>query len=72
MPKKIKQPKPKKGKTFTGYAPFNWGICYGRVFPTQRDARNFCIEGRAASTKGKTWDDVKGYMAIGKVKVEVL
>lgn len=65
MPKP-KQPKIKKGTTFTGWATFNWGMCHQRVYRTRREAQANCIDiGRAGSS---TWNDVKDHYQVVKVK----
>ena len=66
---KTLQPKIKKGTTFTGWAPFNWGICYQRVYRTRKEAMAFCI---GTGKQGSTWDDVKDHFRVEKVKCEVL
>lgn len=62
--KNLKQPKPKKGTTFTGWATFNWGVCHQRVFRTRKQAQWWC----AKSHESKNWENVKGHFIIVKVK----
>lgn len=68
MPKKIiksKQPKIPKGKTFLGYAVFNWGLPI-RVYRSAKMARNSCC------TEGRTWKEAKEYFKVEKVKCIVI
>lgn len=65
---KQKQPKPKKGFKFTGWATFNWGVCHQRVYRTRRLAQESCFD----KTKGETWEDVKDHCSIHKVMCSVL
>lgn len=66
----MKQPKIKKGTTFTGWATFNWGICHQRVYRTRKEAMANCIN---SSTKEHcTWDDVKDHFRVVKVKCVVV
>ena len=57
-----KQPKPKNGFEFTGWATFNWGICHQRVFRTRKQAQESCCE------NGETWNDVKDHFSVVKVR----
>lgn len=65
-----KQPTPPKGKEFTGWATFNWGHCHCRVHRTRKEAKESLTH-----RDGKqyyTWDEMKGYMKIVKVKCTVI
>lgn len=66
MKAKPKQPKIKKGTTFSGWATFNWGIGHNVVFPTRKGAQ------LSVTPNGKTWNDVKDHMAVVKVKCTVI
>lgn len=68
--KKEKQPRPKTGMTFTGWATFNWGVCHNRVYRTRRQAIEACC--KVGQLKIRTWDEAKDYMAVAKVKCTVL
>jgi len=65
---KEKQPTPKKGFTFIGWATFNWGICHSRVFRTRKEAQDWCTRNM---TGAKSWDGVKDYFKVVKVKCMV-
>lgn len=72
-----KQPKPKKGYKFTGWAVFNWGISHDRVFRTRKEAHEYCWKNERGKKNGRLaiatcWNDVKDHMAVVKVKVSVL
>lgn len=63
-----KQPKIKKGTTFTGWATFNWGICHQTVYRTRKEAMANCIN---SSREASKWDDVKDHFRVVKVKCVV-
>lgn len=68
--KNKKQPIPKKGLEFTGWATFNWGHCHHTVYRTRKDAKESLTH-----YNGKRyyeWDEMKDYMKIVKVKCIVL
>lgn len=71
MKKSIKQPTPKKGFEFTGWATFNWGICHGRVYRTRREAIYALTHGKSGEQL-YTWQEMKKYMKVVKVKCTVL
>lgn len=62
---KNSQPIPQKGSIFSGWAVFNWGICYHKVFRTRKEAKEYCYK---MVSGGESWDDVKDHMAVVKVK----
>lgn len=64
--KKQKQPTPKKGESFTGWATYNWGMPHNRVFRTRKQAQDFCCDSH------ETWSDVKDHMKVVKVKCTVI
>jgi hypothetical protein len=64
----MKQPKIKKGKEFTGWATFNWGLCHHAVFRTRKEAMDFCIN----RSNGETWNDIKDHFRVEKVKCKVV
>lgn len=66
MKNKKKQPIPKPGLEFTGWATFNWGICHRRVYRTKKEARESLTDG------GYTWNEIKDYMIVVKVKCTVI
>ena len=66
------QPQPQKGYEFTGWAVFNWGICYQRVFRTRKEAIEWCVDAGQTTEIDKTWDEVSKYMKVVKVKCIVL
>lgn len=75
--KKQKQPTPRKGYSFTGWAVFNWGISYDRVFRTRKQAQESCWKGSNYVRNGKifpalSWNNVKDHMKVVKVKCSVL
>ena len=61
-----KQPTPKKGFEFTGWATFNWGLCHNRVYRTRREAV------ASLTDTYYEWQEVKHYMKVVKVKCTVL
>lgn len=61
-----KQPLPKKGTEFTGWATFNWGFSHNKVYRTRKLAQQSLLD------KGESWSDVKNYMAVVKVKCTVI
>lgn len=63
---KQKQPIPKKGTEFTGWATANWGMLHQRVYRTRKQAKEACCDHRG------TWEQVKSHMAVVKVKCIVL
>lgn len=58
-----KQPIPKQGSDFKGWAVYNWGYCLNKVFRTRKEAKEWCVNRR----KGETWEDIKGHYHIAKV-----
>lgn len=68
--KKQIQPTPKKGTSFTGWTTFNWGINHGRVFPTRKQAQEWCANNGKADSR--TWSDVKDHFKVVKVKCTVI
>lgn len=66
-----KQPTPKKGYEFTGWATFNWGVCHGRVYRTRREAILELTHGNTGELL-YTWQEKKNYMKVVKVKCIVL
>jgi len=75
--KSKKQPMPKKGYTFTGWAIFNWGMSRDEVYRTRKEAMKVCYEGNITFKSGKReeakcWNDVKDHMAVVKVKCIVI
>lgn len=62
---KTTQPKIKKGTTFNGWATFNWGYSYNRVFRTRKDAMKNILKNEPENT---TWNDIKDHYRIIKVK----
>lgn len=69
MTKKQKQPTPKKGYQFTGWATFNWGICHGQVFRTRKEAQDWCTS--ISRQKYAEWKGVKDHFKVVKVKCVV-
>lgn len=65
-----KQPIPRIGTTFTGWAAFNWGVCHQQVFRTRQEAKNWCI--RTSTKKDATWNDVKDHFRVVKVECVVI
>lgn len=65
-----KQPTPKKGYEFTGWATFNWGHCHRRVHRTRKEAIQSLTHHNG--TEYYKWDELKSYMKIVKVKCVVL
>lgn len=63
------QPKIEKGRTFTGWATFNWGICHQNVHRTRKAAKEALL---SREKKGTTWDDIKSHMMIVKVECKVI
>ena len=61
-----KQPTPKKGFEFTGWATFNWGVSHNRVHRTRREA---ILD---LTGTDYTWKEMKSYMKVVKVKVRVI
>lgn len=78
--KKQKQPIPKKGFEFNGWAVFNWGISYDKVFRTRKQAQEYCwqLGGKSVKQSDGTyreptcWDDVKDHFHVAKVKCKVV
>ena len=71
----MKQPEIEKGKTFTGWATFNWGICHNQVFRTRKQAQDACCDFGHTTKYGKTpptWNDVKDHFKVVKVKCTVV
>ena len=66
-----KQPTPKKGFEFTGWATFNWGICHNRVFRTRREAIMSLTHG-SDGDQYHTWQEMRSHMKVVKVKCTVL
>ena len=66
MKKSKKQPSPKKGFEFVGWATFNWGISHNRVYRTRREAILSLTDG------GYTWKEMRSYMKVVKVKCTVI
>lgn len=66
---KAKQPTPKPGYEFTGWATFNWGICYQEVYRTKKEAIASLICNYPNAT---TWDEIKDSYKIVRVKCIVL
>lgn len=64
--KKRIQPTPKKGFEFTGWTTFNWGVCHHSVYRTRAEAK------QSLTNYDYTWDEMKHYMKIVKVKCTVL
>ena len=71
MAKTKKQPAPKKGFKFIGWATFNWGVCHDRVYRTRRDAIHALTHGENGEQLYK-WADMKSYMKVVKVECIVL
>jgi hypothetical protein len=65
---KNEQPKIEKGRKFIGWATFNWGVCYHRVYRTRKEAMAACI---GTGNEGSTWDDVKDHFRVVKVECTV-
>jgi len=72
MKKSKKQPMPKKGFEFTGWATFNWGVCHSRVFRTRREAIQSLTHSKNGEDQYYTWDEMRRYMKVVKVKCTVL
>jgi hypothetical protein len=68
--KTIRQPKPKKGFEFEGWATFNWGICHQRVYRTKKEAIQSCLH--MGGRTNDTWDKIKDYFVVVKVKCIVI
>lgn len=69
--KNKKQPTPRKGFEFTGWATFNWGICHNRVFRTRAEAIKALTRGKDGTQYYK-WSEMRRYMKIVKVKCKVI
>lgn len=67
MKKKQKQPLPKPGDSFTGWAVYNWGMPWNKVYRTRKEARAYCARNNTTAGIG-SWHDVKDHMAVVKVK----
>lgn len=68
--KKINQPKIpilRQGYEFMGWTTFNWNVCHNQVFRTRREAKLFLLD-----MTGNTWNELKDYMQIVKVKCIVI
>lgn len=77
---KKKQPMPKKGDSFNGWAVYNWGISHDKVFRTRKQGQEYCFKlgGKSIKQNDGTyreptcWNEVKDHMAVVKVKCIVL
>lgn len=68
------QPKRQKGFAFTGWATLNWGISHNQVFRTRKEAIDWCREHAwpANMPQKPTWQQVKKYMQVAKVKCTII
>lgn len=66
------QPKPAAGKEFSAWGVSNWGHIHHAAFRTRKEAKAYCVDLCYAPEEGKTWDDVKEYMYVFRIKVTVL
>lgn len=61
-----KQPKPKSGTVFTGWATFNWGVCHNKVFRTRKEAQESCCDPL------ESWSDVKDHFMVVRVECKII
>jgi len=67
---KAKQPTPKPGYEFTGWATFNWGVCHQRVYRTRKEGKKEIL---SWYEPGTVWDStMDSVYKIVKVKCIVL